>query len=233
MGSGDNLDPAALLARTNLLGGLDPSALERLAEHAVERRYKKHQTVFLEGDIGDSVFVVVQGLVKIFVTSDQGEEMVLVTLRPPDTFGELPLIDGGPRSATAQTLEETRLLMLSRTHLLSVMQESPSFADGLLRALGSVVRRLTEQTADLVFLDLHGRVAKLLLALAEKEGASSEEGVVLDLQMTQTDLAAMVGGSRQSVNQILHQFAKRGYLELEGRRVILRDVDHLRHRAGL
>jgi CRP-like cAMP-binding protein len=103
----------------------------------------------------------------------------------------------------------------------------------LLRSIGGVVRRLTEQASDLVFLDLHGRVAKLLLALAAERGEKRGEEIMLDLHMTQSDLAGMVGGSRQSVNQILRTFERRGYLEFHGRQVVLKEPELLRRRATL
>jgi CRP-like cAMP-binding protein len=142
------------------------------------------------------------------------------------------LIDGEPRSASAETLEQTRVLVLTRATFLETLRESPAMTESLLRSLGAVLRRLTEQTADLVFLDLHGRVAKLLVGLAEKNGLT-EEGSELDLQLTQSDLASMVGGSRQSVNQILKSFERRGFVELHGRKLVLKAPDLLRKRAGL
>lgn len=105
-------------------------------------------------------------------------------------------------------------------------------ADALLLSLGGVLRRLTEQTADLVFLDLHGRVAKLLVGMAGEEDSSGDGEVALDLELTQSDLASMVGGSRQSVNQILRSFARRGYVEMQGRRIVVKNLPGLRHRAG-
>jgi CRP-like cAMP-binding protein len=178
------------------------------------------------------LFVVTEGRVKVVVTSEEGDEMLLVTLQPVDVFGELALIDGEPRSASAETLEPTKVLVLTRTTFLETLHESPAMTESLLRSMGAVLRRLTEQAADLVFLDLHGRVAKLLLGLAEKggDGGSATE---LDLKLTQTDLASMVGGSRQSVNQILRSFEQRGYLEMQGRKLILKAPEQLRRRAGL
>jgi CRP/FNR family cyclic AMP-dependent transcriptional regulator len=224
---------AALLGRTKLFDDLPSAALLRLGERAVERSYRRGQMIFGQGDPGEALFVVSDGLVKVFVTSEDGDEMVLVTLRPPETFGELALIDGGARSASAETLEATTVLVLTRSTVLEVMTEHPVLAESLLRALGAVVRRLTEQAADLVFLDLHGRVAKLLLTLAADRGQSRGDETLLDLHMTQTNLAAMVGGSRQSVNQILRAFERRGYLEFHGRQVVLRHPEMLRRRAAL
>ena len=142
------------------------------------------------------------------------------------------MVDGGLRSASAAAVEATTLLTLNRTALLESLTDSPELVDRLLRSLGSTVRRLTDQAADLVFLDLHGRVAKLLLGLAEERGASESGGWVLDLHLTQTDLANMVGGSRQSVNQVLRSFQRVGYLELDGRRIVIRKPELLQRRAG-
>ena len=217
---------AELLGATELFSSFAPETLARLGERALERRYKRGQLIFSQGDSGDALLVVTEGLVKVFVTSDEGDEMVLITLRPPDSFGELALIDGGPRSASAQALEPTSALAVTRDDVRALIREHPQLADSLLASLGALVRRLTEQAADLVFLDLHGRVAKLLVQLAR-------EGNVLDLNLTQSDLAAMVGGSRQSVNQILQAFQRRGYLDLEGRRITLKRLDALSRRSGL
>jgi CRP/FNR family cyclic AMP-dependent transcriptional regulator len=224
---------AELLGATQLFGGLDPEALSHLAERVMERSYKKGQLIFYQGDPGDALFVVVEGLVKVFVPSEEGDEMVLITLSAPEVFGEVALIDGGPRSASAEALEPTTVLMLTREVLLEVLAEHPALTDRLLRTLGTSLRRLTEQAADLVFLDLHGRMAKLLVGMAEDRGTKEGPEVVLDLHMTQTDLAGMVGGSRQSVNQILRSFERRGYLELRGRQIRLKQPELLRRRAHL
>jgi CRP-like cAMP-binding protein len=231
-GAGSKLErTASILGGTELFSHLDAGLLHRLGERAISRRFRRGQLIFGEGDPGDSLFLVVDGLVKVFVTSDEGEEMVLIHLRSGDTFGELALIDGQPRSASAQALEATTVLVVTREVLLDLMRAFPPLAESLLTSLGALVRRLTEQTADLVFLDLHGRVAKLLVHFVAERGR--EEEPVLDLHLTQSDLAAMVGGSRQSVNQILRAFEKRGYIELRGRTMVLKRMDLLSRRAGL
>ncbi len=224
---------AGLLGSTDLFKNLDPPVLNQLARSVTFRNYRRGHLIFAQGEPGDSLFVISEGLVKVFVTSEEGEDMVLVTLRPPETFGELALIDGGLRSASAEAIEPTTTLTLSRGPLIELLQGHPNLAQALLSSLGGLVRRLTEQAADLVFLDLHGRVAKLLLSLAEERGRHEGKEVLLDLQLTQGDLAAMVGGSRQSVNHILHAFQRRGYLEIEGRRIALKDLSALAKRAGL
>jgi CRP/FNR family cyclic AMP-dependent transcriptional regulator len=223
---------ATLLSNTRLFGTMSADALQRVAEKARRRSYSRGEVIFREDDPGDALCVVVKGLVKIYLTSVDGDEMLLVTLGPSAVFGELPMVDGGLRSASAAAVEPSTLLTLTRSALLEALSSSPQLVDGLLRSMGSMVRRLTDQAADLVFLDLHGRVAKLLLGLAEERGTTDAAGLALDLHLTQTDLANMVGGSRQSVNQVPHSFERRGYLELDGRRIIIKKPDLLLRRAG-
>ncbi len=222
-----------LLARTEIFGQLDDAALDLLADKAIERRFRKGTPIFHQGDPGNSVFVLVEGLVKVMVTSEKGDEMVLVTLESPATFGELAVIDGLDRSATVEAIEACRVLVLGRDVLMSLVQDHPALAEGLLRSLGGLIRRLTDQAADFVFLDLHGRVAKLLLQFADTRGEKTDDGILLDLHLTQGDIARMVGGSRQSVNQIIRSFENRGYLDVQRKVVILKNLDLLARRAGL
>ena len=224
---------AGLLAATDLFGHLDSASMEALASRAKQRSYPKGQLIFYQGDPAGSLFVMTEGLVKVFVTSEDGDEMLLVTLRPPETFGELSLLDGSDRSASAQALEPTTAIEISRTTFLDVVRTHPSMSEAVLRSMGGILRRLTEQASDLVFLDLHGRVAKLLMTMADERGLDSDEGIQLDLKLTQTDIASMVGGSRQSVNQILRAFEDRGYLALQGKTVLVKEPERLRKRAGI
>jgi CRP/FNR family transcriptional regulator, cyclic AMP receptor protein len=222
-----------LLRRTRLFSGLSEPMLRVLAERAVERSFARHGRLFYQGDPGTGLFVVASGLVKVVVTSEDGEEMVLVTLGPGEALGELSVVDGGPRSASAEALEPTVALMITRPVLLDLAARDRALTEALLQVLGGLLRRLTEQASDLVFLDLPGRVAKLLAQLAAERGTQTPEGVELDANLTQTDLAGMVGASRQSVNQILQGFARRGYLQVRGRRIVVHRLDLLPRRAGL
>ncbi len=222
-----------LLRRTRLFAGLDEPTLRALAERSVERSFQRHGRLFFQGDPGDGLFVLASGLVKVVVSSEEGEEMVLVTLGPGEALGELAVVDGGPRSAAAEALEPTSALLITRPVLLELAARDPALTDALLRALGGLLRRLTEQASDLVFLDLPGRMAKLLAGLAAERGSATPDGIELDANLTQTDLAGMVGASRQSVNQILQGFARRGYLQVQGRRIVIHRLDLLRRRAGL
>ncbi|MGI8774523.1 MAG: Crp/Fnr family transcriptional regulator [Actinomycetota bacterium] len=220
------------LAETSLFQGMDETALGELAERVTTRTYRKGQLIFYEGDPANSLFIVLEGLIKVFVTSEEGESLLLATLRPPDVFGELALLDGQPRSASAEALRDTKLLELGRQPFLEVLSSNPGLTDGLLATIGGQMRRLTEQAADLVFLDLHGRVAKFLLSVSDERGLDVEGGTELDLDLTQSELASLVGGSRQSVNQVLKSFERRNYLTIDRRKVIIKDRESLSRRAS-
>jgi CRP-like cAMP-binding protein len=163
------------------------------------------------------------------LSSAQGGEVVLTTLGPGAMFGELAVLDGSPRSASVVAAEPTTVLLLSRATVLEMLNRYPSVLDALLRSLGNLIRRLTEQAGDFVFLDLAGRVAKLLLHLAEAHGAGS---TVLDLGLSQSDLAAMVGATRPAVNRALQNLAARGVIEVDGQRIVLVNLAELRRRAS-
>ncbi len=222
-----------LLAGTELFGGLDEASRRKLAEVTVTRKLEKGETLFRAGDPGEALYILAEGLIKVTVSSREGGEMVLTTLKPPDVFGELCLIDEGPRSASTVAVEPSVLLSLGRAELLDLLTHHPKPVSDLLRTLGGLIRRLTSQASDLVFLDLDGRIAKLLVGMAERDAVERDDRLVLDLPLTQSDLAEMVGGSRQSLNQTLHAFERRGWLALGGHEVEILDLAALRRRAGL
>jgi CRP/FNR family transcriptional regulator, cyclic AMP receptor protein len=128
-------------------------------------------------------------------------------------------------------LKSTSVFMLSRTRLLELMSDNPGLADEFLKLIGGRIRKLTEQAGDLAFLDLGGRLAKLLLQLSARQDHA--HGIVLDRELTQSDLAAMIGASRPAVNRALQSFAARGLIAIQGRTIVLRDIDGLRKRCGI
>ena len=229
----DRVNVVAALERTEMFESIEPKALEILATRGNVRSYRRGDVIFGQGDSGEAMFVLLTGVVKVMVRSDKGDEMVLVTLMAPDTFGELSIADNRPRSGSVEVVESCLVLVIHHSILTEVSEDYPEIKDGLTRTLARDLRRLTDQAADFVFLDLHGRVAKLLHQFSQARGDELAPATVLDLHMTQGDLAQMVGGSRQSVNQILQSLAQRGYLEMRGRLIVLKRLDLLRRRAGL
>ncbi len=210
---------------------LGEEGIRALVQAGPSRRHASGHFICYQGDPGDRLYVVVDGLVKVVFTSERGDEMVLNTLGSGAIFGELALLTESPRSASIVAVEPTYVFMLPRARLLELMRQHPGLADEFLRMLGQLVRRLTEQIGDLAFLDLAGRLAKLLLQLAEKHGQT--QGGVLHRRLTQSDLAAMIGASRPAVNRALQSLAARGLITLHGHTITLRDVAGLRRRAEL
>ncbi|MEV4109531.1 Crp/Fnr family transcriptional regulator [Nonomuraea sp. NPDC049695] len=222
---------AAVLAEIPLFRVLGESGIETTARAGLSRRYRSGQIICHQGDPGESFYVLLDGLVKVVFTTEHGDEIVLNMLGRGDTFGEMALLDGSPRSASIVTVRPAWAFVLPRARLLELMREHPGLADEFLRMLGHMVRRLTDQAADLAFLDLGGRLAKLLLQLADKHGQA--DGVVDLPGLTQSDLAALIGASRPAVNRALQSLVARGLIAVEGRTITLLDVAALRKRGGL
>ncbi|HLL64536.1 MAG TPA: Crp/Fnr family transcriptional regulator [Micromonosporaceae bacterium] len=221
-------DPSDALGGVEMFSGLEQDARQRILAATVPRTYRKGQLLFVENDPGESLIILRRGAVMVFRTAPTGERAVLSVLRPPETFGEVALLDGAPRSASAEAIEDTQALALSRAAFIELVHVNPRILDTVMRSLGSLIRRLTEQNADHVFLDLPGRVAKTLVRLAGETTAS-----MVTIELNQSQLAEMAGGSRQSVNQAIGSFASRGWLRTEGRRIVVTDLGALRRRAGM
>ena len=164
-------DVVEILRSAAIFAELPDDALARLAARCVRRTYGRNQFLWYQGDDGAHLVVVASGLVKVVLSSPQGGEVVLTTLGPGGISGELAVLDGSPRSASVVAAEPTTVLLLTRATVLDMLNRYPSVLDALLRSLGNLIRRITEQAGDFVFLDLGGRVAKLLLHLAEAHGA--------------------------------------------------------------
>jgi CRP/FNR family transcriptional regulator, cyclic AMP receptor protein len=202
---------AAVLARTELFHGIDEATRRRIAEHVVEQVVERGQCLFVQDAPGNSMYVLAKGAVKLYVSSRDGGIVELVRHQPPATFGEVALLDGGPRSASAEAVEHSTLLVVTRADLLRLLRSDEQVAEALLRTLGAMVRRTTRQVTDLVFLDLQARVARQLLLLAD-DGPGGRTR-----QVTQAELATMVGGARQTVNQALRALEAHGYIRADGR----------------
>jgi CRP-like cAMP-binding protein len=209
-------------------GGLDPVALERLAAGMRSRRFRRGEVIFHLGDPGDALFVIVSGEVKISLPSETGDEAILATLRPGDVFGELALLDGAPRSASATALGPTETVVLPRDRFRELIATEAGVRDALLASIAGELRRLTTHVEELHFLDITGRLAARLVRLANEGGKAVDGGGIrLQTNLTQADLAAMVGCTRQSVNKLLGQFTDDGMLRLDREGIVVIDLDKL------
>ncbi len=224
------MDPE-VLKKAPLFAGLDDEAASALSDAMGTIRLTKGEVLFHEGDAEDRLYVVIAGKVKLGRSGSAGRENLLAVLGPGQMFGELSAFDPGPRSTTATAVTACEIRTLEHDELMGWLTGRPEVAQGLLAQLAARLRRANDVVADLVFSDVPGRVAKQLLELAGRFGDQRDDGVHVHHDLTQEELAQLVGASRETVNKALADFASRGWLRLEARSVVLMDVERLRRRA--
>ncbi|MDO5672964.1 MAG: Crp/Fnr family transcriptional regulator [Actinomycetaceae bacterium] len=220
-----------ILSRLPLFEGLDEADKTALIDKMGQVTLRRSEILFTEGDDGDRLFVVTEGKVKLGHASSDGRENLLAVLGPGEMLGELTLFDPGPRSGTATAIAPTTLVWLAHSDLMVFLETRPSMAKHFLRALAMRLRKTNTTLADLVFSDVPGRVAKALLDLAERFGSKTPDGIHVPHDLTQEELAQLVGASRETVNKSLAEFVSRGWIRLEGRAVTLIDIERLMRRA--
>lgn len=219
------------LMQAPLFSALDAEAAVALRASMTEKRVPRSGVIFSEGEPGDRMYVILDGKVKLGQTSPDGRESLLAVLGPGEVFGELSLFDPGPRTATATAVTDTVVVGLGHADLRPWLTGRPEVAEALLQALAQRLRRTNEALADLVFSDVPGRVAKQLLELADKFGQPGPDGVLVHHDLTQEELAQLVGASRETVNKALADFTQRGWIEVDQRQVLLVDMERLARRA--
>jgi CRP/FNR family transcriptional regulator, cyclic AMP receptor protein len=219
-------DLPSILRATSLLRSVPAEDLNAVAAASRLRSFRRGQIVFTRSDPGDTVIVVVSGRIKVTVRSADGGELTLAIVPPGGLLGELGVVDGGPRSADAETLEECQLLMIPREVIRDVCARVPAASQALTNSIAATLRRLTEAAADLVFLDLPRRVAKVLLSQPR-----GDDGTIKH-RMNQEELAHQVGSTRQSVNAALRGFERRGWIEMHDRAVTVKQPAALGRFAG-
>ena len=226
----DGVDDDVVLSAP-LFAGIEPEAAQALFTSMTPIRLPRGRSAFQEGEPGDRLYVIGSGKVKLGRRSVDGRENLLSILGPAEMFGELSLFDPGPRTATATAVSDTTLYELSHTELIEWLERYPAVAKHLLNALARRLRRTNEALADLVFSDVPGRVAKALLDLSTRFGEATDDGIRVAHDLTQEELAQLVGASRETVNKALADFAARRWVRRDGRAIVLLDRDRLERRA--
>lgn len=214
-----------------LFVGLNEEECAALRASMIRGEVVRGRTLFSEGDEGDRLYVVIDGKMKLTQTASGGRENLLAVVGPGEMFGELSLFDPRPRTANAVAVTDARLAGLGHDDMQGWLKDRPEVAAHLLRALARRLRRTNDVLADLVFTDVPGRVAKTLLDLAERFGQQRADGIHVHHDLTQEELAQLVGASRETVNKALADFSSRGWLHLDARAVTLLRGDRLKHRA--
>ena len=219
------------LRSSPLFARVPEETLGAVARSLRRRRFRRGEVIFHQGDPGDSLHIVVSGGVKIVLPSAEGDEAIIATLRRGDFFGELALLDGAPHSATATALEPTETLVLPRREFHDLVDRDASLREALLAGLAGELRRLTGHVEELHFLDLAGRLAMRLSRIAREAAPEARGEVRVNWPYTQSDLAAMIGGTRQSVNKLLSGLAEEGLIAIERDTLVIHDVERLERRA--
>ena len=220
-----------VLKRAPLFDALDDEGARTLRRQMSEVKLSRGEHLFNEGDDGDALYVVLEGKMKLTRQAADGRENLLSVIGPGEMFGELSLFDPRPRTSTASAVTDVVLAGLKHEALNSWLREHPEVSLHLLRALAQRLRRANDVTADLVFTDVPGRVAKNLLDLADRFGSKEADGLHVHHDLTQEELAQLVGASRETVNKALADFAARGWLQISARSVLILDAERLRKRA--
>jgi CRP/FNR family transcriptional regulator, cyclic AMP receptor protein len=216
-------DLARKLRSCPLFAQVGDTELSALGRHLRRRRFRRDEVIFHQGDPGDCLHIVATGSVKLILPSEEGEEAIVATLREGDYFGELALLDDGPRSTSVVAVEPTETVTLPRDVFRTLLDEDRDLREAFHAGIAHALRRTTYLVEELHFLDLAGRLAARLVRLAHEADPGAER-VELEWPYSQRELAAMIGGARQSVNRVLGELAAEGLILIEGERLTIPDV---------
>jgi CRP/FNR family transcriptional regulator, cyclic AMP receptor protein len=224
------LSVQTILERNRLFRGLSAATIQQIAALAIRRPYEPDALVFSQGDPGDSLYGVVTGKVRISASTREGKEMFLNIMEPGDTFGEIALLDGNPRTATATTTAPCELMIIPRAQFLALLQREPTVAIHLLQLLCQRIRWTSAQAEDSALLTVPNRLARRLLSLAKLHGQHSPKGV--QLIISQEEMGRFLGISRQAVNQYLQEWRTKGWVDVGRGKVTVLDESALQTMAS-
>ena len=213
-----------LLKQASLFKGLNEDQLRTIAQHVTVKNCLKNVILVQEGQHPDAMFIVLTGKVKIYVSDEEGKELVLSTLGPGDYFGELALLDGAPRSATVSTIENATLVRMDKNQFDACVNRIPQIALNMLTNLASCIRNLNDHVKDLALLDVYGRVARTILRLATADGDEMKTDPI-----TQQEIANMVGASREMVSRVLNSLKSDGYITISEKRITICNPPPITH----
>jgi CRP/FNR family transcriptional regulator/CRP/FNR family cyclic AMP-dependent transcriptional regulator len=221
------------LTKVPLFSELNEEEFSQLASIVREQHYKKHTTIVHVDDPGSALYILKNGLVKVTIEDQHGYEMILRILYPTDFFGDMSLLDGMPRSATVTTQEPSEVLTISREHFLSIIEKSPKILLKVAAVLSKRLRKANELIHSLAFFDVYGKVARVLLNLAAERGRATEQGTVIDMRLTQQELAELAGMTRETMARTLREFQQAGCIRVESGIISILEVGMLQREVRL
>ncbi|MBO0780781.1 MAG: Crp/Fnr family transcriptional regulator [Ktedonobacteraceae bacterium] len=221
---------ATYLKQVDIFVNLNDEEIQELMSVAKRRAFRAGEVIFHRDDPGQVLYVIKEGKVKISIISPDGQEISLVVFGKGDCFGELALLDGEPRSADAIAIERVECYTLQRADFHKAIMKNPKIGIQVLEVLSRRLRKTDRQVEDLIFLDVYGRVAKKLLELSEEHGVKVSDGTLIDVRLTQQELASMVGASRESVNKVMGYFTEKQYISKDRHRITIHRMADLKRR---
>ena len=208
-----------MLHHVQLFRSLAPSETVLLTDHSTTRTYPTNTVLITEGDTTDSLYVIIEGEVKVYVSDAQGKEAILNLMGPGEYFGELALLDDSPRSASVVTMAPTKVMIISKADFKRCLASNPDLAYNMIRSLTQQVRSLTDSVKNLALMDVYGRVAHTLLDLAKEIDGRQ----IIEQRLTHQDIASMVGSSREMVSRILKDLSTGGYITVNKNNIVINE----------
>lgn len=220
-----------LLSETGILRHVEPGTASAMIKQLHTTKFTAGQVIFSQGDPGDQVYIIVTGKVKISLRGPGGRENLRAIMGPTDVFGELAVFDPGPRSCTATAITDVSAVWVDRATLRAWIAHRPVIAEQLLQALNQRLQHTEDQLIELISSDVATRVAHQLLLLARRFGTRERDGLRVTHELSQDEMAQLVGADRVSVNKALRDFVASGWITLQGKGVLITDADALARRA--
>jgi CRP/FNR family transcriptional regulator, cyclic AMP receptor protein len=221
------------LRKVSLFSELREDELRQIAGVVREQHYRKNVTIFHINDPGNALFILKNGMVKITIEDQSGREIILRILYPTEFFGEMALIDGMPRSATVTTQEPSDALIIYREQFISLIEKSPKILLDMAAVLSRRLRKVNELIRSLAFYDVYGKVARVLLNLAAERGRTTGRGTVIDLRLTQQELAELAGMSRETMTRTLRDFQQAGCVSIDAGIITILETDMLQREMNM
>jgi CRP/FNR family transcriptional regulator/CRP/FNR family cyclic AMP-dependent transcriptional regulator len=221
------------LRKVSLFSDLKEEELRQIVGVVREQHYKKNVTIFHINDPGNALFILKNGLVKITIEDQSGREIILRILYPTDFFGEMALVDGMPRSATVTAQEPSDALIIYRDQFVELIEKSPKILLDMAAVLSRRLRKVNELIRSLAFYDVYGKVARVLLNLATERGRATEQGTMIDLRLTQQELAELAGMSRETMTRTLRDFQQAGCVSIDSGIITILEIDMLQREMNM
>jgi len=226
-------DKCRLLANSRLFGNISVKTLESLARYTKSRSFTNRGVICRRGDIGSQIYVIAKGRVTIHTDSEEGKELGFGFMSAGDVFGEIAMFDGGERTATVKAIEDTEILVIERRDFIPFIEREPKVAVQLLVTLAGRLRSADEHFEDIFFRNLPGRLAKKFLGLADSYGKKTEDGIEIDLKLSQGEIGKLTGATRESINKQMRAWEMAGLIGCQKGFVTIKDHDALEEISDL